>query len=256
MGATKAQKKLQAWVEKNPDGYMEKNYFEIGREAGASGDTARMYLHHMVAEHNGIDSGVVRQKYDAVIKARMSMTVPERLQAWVERNPDGYLKLTSKQISQESSVSEASVNEHFSKIIAERDDILPSEGTPNHRQAMKDPKLMLSSKKTVREKLQAWVEKNPDGYLKLTFKQISIEADVSEGSVNGHLAKIIAERDGILPSEVTARRVAAGFRQSPLELPPEKVDEIRKLHNQDKLSIPDISHITKCCEITVRKYIR
>ena len=186
MGVKKAQNKLKAWVEENPHGYLAKNYTEIAREADVSDATVRMYLHNMVAEHNGIDS----------------------------------------------------------------DEVLLM-----HREAMKQRKIM-NAKKTVREKLQAWVERNPDGYLKLTFKQIAKETGVSEGSVNGHLTKIIAERDGIFPSEVTAKRVAAGFRQSPLELPPEKVREIHKLHNQDKRSVADISYITKCCEVTVRKYIQ
>ena len=186
MRVSERKEKLKAWVEQNPQGYLEKNYIEIAREVGIAESLVRTYLLYMVAEHNGIDSGEANQKYNAAAKAR---------------------------------------------------------------------RLMLK-KNTVREKLKAWVERNPDGYLKLTFKRISQEAGVSEGSVNGHLTKIIADRDGILPSEVTAKRVAAGFRQSPLELPPEKVEEIRKLHNQDKHNVADISYITKCCEPTVRKYIQ
>ena len=91
-----------------------------------------------------------------------------------------------------------------------------------------------------REKLEAWVEKNPDGYLKLPFKKIAEEAGVSEGSVNENLTMIIARRDGITPDEVTAKREAAGFRQSPWKVPPETAAEIQKLRTEEKLSITNI----------------
>ena len=178
-----------------------------------------------------------------------------KLKAWVEENPHGYLAKNYTEIAREADVSDGTVRKYLHNMVAKHNGIDIYEVIPMHRKAMKQRKIM-NANKTVREKLQAWVERNPDGYLKLTFKQIAKETGVSEGSVNGHLTKIIATRDGILPSEVTARRVAAGLRQSPLELSSEKVQEIRKLHNQNKHNVTDISYITKCCEATVRKYIQ
>ena len=110
--------------------------------------------------------------------------------------------------------------------------------------------------KSTREKLEDWVEKNPDGYLKQSFKQIGKEAGVSQGSVSYNLTQIIAKRDGILPSEVTAKREKHGFRQSPKQLPPEDVAEIHRLHHEEGYSSADIAHILNCHEVTVRKYIK
>ena len=61
-------------------------------------------------------------------------------------------------------------------------------------------------KSPARDKLKKWVDKNPDGYLQKTLKQIAIEVGVSQTSVSNNLFRIIATRDGILPSEVMAKR--------------------------------------------------
>ena len=112
------------------------------------------------------------------------------------------------------------------------------------------------SEKSAREKLEDWVEKNPDGYKKRSQKQIANEAGVSQGSVSYNLKQIIAKRDGILPSEVTARREKQGFRQSPKQLTPEDVAEIHRLYYEKGYSSADIAHILNCHEVTVRKYIK
>lgn len=110
--------------------------------------------------------------------------------------------------------------------------------------------------KSTREKLEDWVEKYPDGYRKKSQKQIAKEAGVSQGSVSYNLTQIIAKRDGILPSEVTARREKQGFRQSPKQLTPEDVAEIHRLHYEEKYSPDDIAHVLNCHPVTVRKYIK
>ena len=108
--------------------------------------------------------------------------------------------------------------------------------------------------KNPRKKIKAWVEANPDGYLQKSFKQIAIETETSTTSVDWHLPEIIADRDGILPSEVMAKRIKAGFR--PRELSIETVAEMRRLHEEEGMSKRDIAYVLKIDIITVRKYLK
>ena len=112
------------------------------------------------------------------------------------------------------------------------------------------------SEKIAQEKIEKWVEKSPNGYLKGSFAQIAKEIGVSSTSVGNHLERIIAKRDGVLPSEVTTRREKAGFRRSPKKLSPEDVAEIHRLHHKEGKKPKDIAYILGCSEKTVRKYIK
>ena len=254
--------KVEKWVVENRNEYFKYTDQQISKEIGIPIASVRQYLPFVFALHNKIDLAkaiVLRQeKTQGHANMRKSldkiMTVWEKVEKWVMENPDGYLEYTHQQIGNEIGIPLAAVRLHLPFVIAKRDGIYIREYIRSVRMAK--ARDSARPKMSVRQKIQAWVQKNPEGYLEKTFKQISKETGVSEGSVNGHLTKIIAERDGILPSDVTAKRVAEGFRQSPLELPEERVAQIRKLHDKDKRSVADISYITKCCEATVRKYLR
>lgn len=108
--------------------------------------------------------------------------------------------------------------------------------------------------KNEREKIEAWVEANPDGYFQKSLQQIVIETGTSMTSVDWHLPGIIANRDGILPSEVMAKRIKAGFR--PRELSIETVTEMRRLYEEEGMSKLDIAYLLKINIITVRKYLK
>lgn len=112
------------------------------------------------------------------------------------------------------------------------------------------------SEKIAQEKIEKWVEKYPDGYLKGSFAQIAKEIGVSSTSVGNHLERIIAKRDGVLPSEVTARREKAGFRKSPQKRSPEDVAEMLRLHYEEGKKTKDIAYILGCSDKTARKYIK
>ena len=105
-----------------------------------------------------------------------------------------------------------------------------------------------------RERIEAWVEANPDGYLQKSLQQVAIETGTSITSVDWHLPEIIADRDGILPSEVMARRVKAGFRPRGLSI--ETVTEMRRLYDEEGMSKRDIAYLLKINIITVRKYLK
>ncbi len=69
--------------------------------------------------------------------------------------------------------------------------------------------------KTVRQKIEVWVEVNPDGWKTLTFSKIATEIGISAGSVDRHLPEVVADRDNIMPSEVMRIRVDNGLVQRP-----------------------------------------
>ena len=85
-----------------------------------------------------------------------------------------------------------------------------------------------------RAKLENWVLKYPDGYLHNTISEIATQAGISITSAGRYLFEIIADRDGILPSEVVARRSDAGYKQNPRSL---DAETIRKIHELDDADI-------------------
>ena len=107
---------------------------------------------------------------------------------------------------------------------------------------------------TAKEKLSIWVNANPNGYLNKTLREIGAEAGVSASSVGRELPKIIAQRDGIMPSEVVARREALGYKRTPRQLSAEDILQIQKYAGEG-FSVKDIAYIMECSEQTVRKYI-
>lgn len=108
-----------------------------------------------------------------------------------------------------------------------------------------------------REKLAKWVEENPNGYLEKGFRKIAAEADVSHPTVAKNLLKIIADRDGLIVSQVRFKREQAGFSftvKGDEKLSDEKIKKIWELFDQ-KHDIDDIAYIVDVDERTVKKYL-
>lgn len=111
----------------------------------------------------------------------------------------------------------------------------------------------------LRENLEAWVEKNPDGYLTHSLKDVAKEVggSPSPSNVAKYLFSIVARREGILVSHVRERRrqagwtsIAEGFKR----VPEEKVKRIYQLWREGYI-IVDIAHILEIDARTVEKYL-
>ena len=109
-------------------------------------------------------------------------------------------------------------------------------------------------KTTVKEKLQKWIEKNPNGYLEKSYETIGKEIGASNASVCRNLPKLIAERDACLPSKVIEKREANGFKYGKSrQLSTENINEIQHL---SKFHSPhDIAYIMELDIRTVKKYL-
>ena len=106
-----------------------------------------------------------------------------------------------------------------------------------------------------REKLEIWLNNNPQGYLEKTLADIAAEAGTSITSVQKYLYKLISKRDGVLPSDVKAQRKAKGFKTSPRRLSDEIIQEIYEYKDNKGFSIEDIAFVLGINENTVRKYL-
>lgn len=107
----------------------------------------------------------------------------------------------------------------------------------------------------VSEKLQKWIDENPNGHLEKSCKKIGVEINASEMSVSRHINNLVAARDNRLPSEVAAERKAAGFCQGSKKLSDEQIAQIRKYADQGDTLI-DICFKTKHDKRTVEKYLQ
>lgn len=108
-----------------------------------------------------------------------------------------------------------------------------------------------------REKLEKWVEQNPDGYLEMSFRNIADKASVSHSTVDRNLLKIIAKRDGLIVSQVKFKREQAGFiqkKKGDQMLSDEQIKQIWELFNQ-KYDVDDIAYIVDVDVRTVKKYL-
>ena len=108
---------------------------------------------------------------------------------------------------------------------------------------------------TVEQKLQKWIDKNPNGYLEKNQETIAQECDISAMSVSRHLNKLIAKRDDCLPSDVEVLRKTAGFGRGSKKL---SEAEIKKIHDYETqgYKLKDISYLTGYDERTVKKYLQ
>ena len=106
-----------------------------------------------------------------------------------------------------------------------------------------------------KEKMQKWIDENPNAYLHMTLTAIAAAADTSLGTVNRYLIETIAERDGILPSQVVAKRESAGYKRSPMTVSDGDQKEILRLHYEG-YSDRDIRHIMGYSLPTIGKIIK
>lgn len=100
-----------------------------------------------------------------------------------------------------------------------------------------------------------WLEANPEKWSTKSFKSISEEAGVSVSSVDKYLPELVAEREGILPSEVIQKRKEAGMghpRGSKVDL--QKVREI--IENNPDAPIRDLVYMAKCSQNTIRRILK
>lgn len=107
------------------------------------------------------------------------------------------------------------------------------------------------------KKLEKWVEENPNGYLEKGFKKIADEIGISPSTVAKNLLKIIAERDGVLVSDVRLEREQAGLSfnaKGDVKISDEQIKKIRELFDQ-KYDVHDIAYLVNLDERTVKKYL-
>lgn len=108
------------------------------------------------------------------------------------------------------------------------------------------------------DKLKHWVEANPEGYLEKSFRQIADEiGDISHSTVSKNLLRIIAERDGLIISQVRFKRQQAGFtftQAGEQKLSDEQIKKIYELW-QLKYDLEDIAFVVKVDKRTVEKYL-
>ena len=114
---------------------------------------------------------------------------------------------------------------------------------------------MKKRKSPAKEKLMEWVEKNPDGYLKKSYEDIGKEIGIAPISVWRHLPSLIADRDGMLPSQVMEQRKEQGLEFGKKHtLKPEKIEKIYELSKS--LDAKDIAYTLDIDMRTVEKYLK
>lgn len=72
---------------------------------------------------------------DVIKKDDEMMKALDKLKKWVEENPEGYLEMSFRKIAEEAGVSHPTVSRSLPEIIAERDNILPSQVRFKRREA-------------------------------------------------------------------------------------------------------------------------
>ena len=106
-----------------------------------------------------------------------------------------------------------------------------------------------------KQKLIEWIEKNPDGYLELSYEDIGKEVGIASISVWRHLPNLIADRDDVLPSEVMEQRKEQGLEYGKNHaLKPEQIQEIYELSKS--LGTKDVAYKLGIDMRTVEKYLK
>ncbi|MDE0482601.1 MAG: hypothetical protein OXI67_08500 [Candidatus Poribacteria bacterium] len=106
-----------------------------------------------------------------------------------------------------------------------------------------------------KKKVVEWLETNPEKWLTQSFKSISDEAGVSVSSIDRYLPELIAERDGILPSQVIQKRREAGMghpRGFRIDL--QKVRKV--IEDNPDASIRDLVYMANCSQNTIRRVLK
>ena len=110
----------------------------------------------------------------------------------------------------------------------------------------KDPNLQ--------EKIQHWVEKNPERWYTAKYEDIHVETGVSVSTLYRYFPLIVAKVADMLPSEVTERRQEhMGISPWRRKLSDEEIAEIRRLYDEGHTSL-DISFMTGRSLSQVEKY--
>ena len=108
---------------------------------------------------------------------------------------------------------------------------------------------------SAKEKVSVWLEKNPDKCLTQSFPSIGKEIGLSASSVDRYLPELIADRDGILPSEILEMRAKAGFaapRKSKTDL--NKVREV--IANNPDAPVRDLAYLAKCTPKMIQQVLK
>lgn len=98
------------------------------------------------------------------------------------------------------------------------------------------------------QKLRDWLTKNPEGYYELPMKEIADQSNTSIAAVSQILPRLIAKREGVLPSEVKQRRFSK--TQNRIDR-----DKLWKMVDQG-MDVADIAFLLECNEGSVREIIR
>ena len=94
-------------------------------------------------------------------------------------------------------------------------------------------------------KLADWLKDNPDSWLTQTYASIAKKSGVSATSIDRYLPELIADRDGIMPSEILRQREEAGL-SSPGGVKMDR-SKIRQLIEENPdTHIRDIAYLAKC----------
>lgn len=106
-----------------------------------------------------------------------------------------------------------------------------------------------------REKLAKWLEVNPDTWLTQSYTSIGKEAGISSTSVDRYLPELIADRDGIMPSEVLKQRAEAGLSNPGRSKANQ--DKIRKVIEENPgAHVRDLAYLAKCHPRAVQRVLK
>ena len=94
-------------------------------------------------------------------------------------------------------------------------------------------------------RLADWLEDNPDDWLTQSYASISKKSGVSATSVDRYLPELIADRDGIMPSEVLRQREEAGL-SSPGGVRMDRAKIRQVIEDNPDAHIRDIAYLAKC----------
>lgn len=108
---------------------------------------------------------------------------------------------------------------------------------------------------TVRERLAQWLDTNPNAWLTESYVSIARQTGMAAGSVNRHLLEIIAERKGILPSDVKKKRQEAGHvHQRRSKTDPDKIREVIK--DNPGAAVRDWAYLVRCHPTVIEKFLK
>lgn len=106
----------------------------------------------------------------------------------------------------------------------------------------------------VRDKLNEWLDTNPEGWLTESDQSIAQQAGVAAGSVARHLHMLVAKRENIMPSEARKQRQEARpiSRRTTVDL-----NKVRRIIAENPDAPPcDLAFIADCPESTIERLLK